>query len=88
MYVLLVVLSISVSDSLKCPVCEFQLTLDGSLPDKSTLPESCEIRDEDAGLCKALMVIDHSKDYVCSVDCSQRRKCNRPRKPIGYSFTT
>ena len=64
MYVLLVVLSISVSDSLKCPVCEFQLTLDGSLPDESALPEACEIRDEDAGLCKALMVIDHSKDYV------------------------
>ncbi|CAF1547512.1 unnamed protein product [Adineta ricciae] len=44
----------SVVQSLKCPSCEFQLKIGDSVPEQSSLPDECEISEED---CYALHLI-------------------------------
>ncbi|CAF1324141.1 unnamed protein product [Adineta ricciae] len=54
----------SVVQALKCPSCELQLKIGESIPSPSSLPDECEISENEIVLCKLFLSIDYSTDHV------------------------
>ncbi|UJR24078.1 hypothetical protein I4U23_027046 [Adineta vaga] len=61
---LIFILLTYVVQSLKCPSCEFQLKIGDSVPKQSSLPNECEISEDNIGLCKLYLSIDYFTDNV------------------------